>query len=782
MAVSAATAFLAAALLATQVAPFRSLDRLTSSNGYAPIVYDLPQRRIVSFRENMYRFPEPGVQTRDLAFDLYLGLRVAGQSRWLTEVALDEAGYEVGTGLIRTVQTVGDLRVTTHYVAPFGIDLRAMLVTATVENVGAAVQDVAVFSLHNFHVGAGNDATDSERIVWDAARGAYVESSAATGSASGTLVIKPISAIDGRTAGSANPYGLVNDNRLFGQVDDSGVMNDAVSGFQFDIAGRGTLSGGTRESIAFIVAYGDDVAATVGEIDRFVAGRGADSILQGERDDWQSWLRSGKFPDTADPTESQVSLQSLAILRMGQVREPGAGHGQIIASLAPGMWDIAWVRDGLLAVRAFTATGHHDEAEAALDFYRRGPTGEYSSYVGRSYGLSVARYYGNGREESDWNANGPNVELDGFGMYLDAAAEHVWASGRTAWLSSNRAAIDDGVADVLVQFRDATTGLVAADSSIWESHWDNGGRQRWVYTSGFAVIGLRKWARLTNNAGYATHADAILAGMRAHLVDPATGALASSVEQLQAGDGQIADAQAALILAPESVTASSATGLATLDLLRQRLFLSNTTARGYKRNDDGDTYDEREWVVIDLGLSKALRAAGRVVEADALVAWITGQAAANHLLIPELFHQDDGRYFGEIPMVGFGGGAYLLALIDRDGTRAFDPPVDSDAGVTDAGISDASEPAVDGAMDAGISDRGSADATAVDSAAVDTGVDRDDASTGTGVVDSGARGRDGNPAPVIEQSECGCAHTSNLGAVHGLWLLLGLLLIRRKFD
>ena len=51
-----------------------------------------------------------------------------------------------------------------------------------------------------------------------------------------------------------------------------------------------------------------------------------------------------------------MARQQLAVLRMGQVREPNdeasryRPFGQIVASLPPGKWNIAWVRDAMVGV------------------------------------------------------------------------------------------------------------------------------------------------------------------------------------------------------------------------------------------------------------------------------------------------------------------------------------------------------------------------------------------------------------------------------------------------
>lgn len=758
------------ALTAAQVAhaqarPFASYRRLTSANGWAPLVYDVESRRVTVFRENMYRFPAPGQETRDLAYDLYLGLRAGGRGGWLSEVALDEVGYEPGTNLVRTVQRSEGLRVTTTYYAPYDLPARAFVVVAEVV-AERDVTDATLYSLHNFHLGSGPDATVGERI---GRRGAALVE---TGVGPGALVILPLTPAAHATASPENPYGLVNAGRPFADVLPAGPVDDGVSGFQFDV---GSLARGATAHIALAVAWAPsgDAAGTIAQLEAWQARRAPPELLTAARAEWAAWLRRGHLPVT-QADEAAVALQSMAILRMGQVTESGGPNGQMLASLPPGQWDIAWVRDGMLAVQALTETGHHEEAERALEFYIRGPVGEYRDYVGRDYGLSVCRYYGNGREESDSNARGPNVELDGFGLYLEAAAAHVQSAPTgPAWLTRHVDAVSRTIADVLVDTADRDTGLVMADSSIWESHWTDGGRQRWIYTSGTAVLGLRAWADVLaardpadpRVARYRARADTVLAAIEAHLVDATTGALVASVEQRTRPDRAFADAQAALILGPRSIPAGSARGLATLQLLRDRLFLAGTTARGYKRNDDGDAYDEREWVVVDLGIARALRDAGRTSEADALIAWITGQATLNFGIVPELLDQTDGRYAGETPMIGFGAGAYLRALIHRSGTRPVDPPA-ADAGTThdDATLDGGpSTPDADpAASEAGPPDAGTANADAATTSGADAGL------AGSG---DATRARD---ASAVDPSArgCGCATGPASTSAEGPALLL----------
>jgi hypothetical protein len=66
------------------------------------------------------------------------------------------------------------------------------------------------------------------------------------------------------------------------------------------------------------------------------------------------------------------------------------------------------------------------------------------------------------------NQDGPNVELDGFGLYLLAAAK------------AGVAPMDGVVAPLEAAI--GPDGLVHADSSIWERHW-NGKQRRFLYSS-----------------------------------------------------------------------------------------------------------------------------------------------------------------------------------------------------------------------------------------------------------------------------------------------------------
>jgi len=126
-----------------------------------------------------------------------------------------------------------------------------------------------------------------------------------------------------------------------------------------------------------------------------------------------------------------------------------------LASIAPGQWNITWVRDMAYATVALAKSGHFAEAKRALAFQMGATVGGYQTQVGVPYQISVVRYFGNGTEESDSNADGPNIEFDGFGLFLWSLHEYVKASGDTATLTTWWPVVQSKVADLLVDLGSA---------------------------------------------------------------------------------------------------------------------------------------------------------------------------------------------------------------------------------------------------------------------------------------------------------------------------------------
>ena len=668
---------------AQAVAPHASWSVLPWTNGWGACGYDTVARKVVSFREHAYARKDAATATRELAFDVYFGLRSGGQNAWLVDRPILEAGWDGARGLARVVQAHAGVRATQYWFSPFAVPAPVLVGVVEVENTGTApLADAALFALTNLHLGGG-DGTRGERIQWQG--GAFEERGAA-----GLAVIRGLPAPARHAASPDNPYPIVAGGGRLPDTADSGVRDDAVAGLEWDLAG---LAPGATRRFAIVIGHAadGDRAALDGKL--ALAGADADAILAAARADWDDFFAGARVPPGLSPDERAVHDRQLAVLRMGQIREPGRGHGQVLASLPRGMWNIAWVRDQAYATQAMIEAGLDDEARAALTFLLEAGPGTYvccdrdgGPWVGAPYRISVTRYFGDGSEESDANAQGPNIEFDGFGLTLATLADYVDATGDTAIVTGHTEAIFTQTADVLVGLIEGSgpaAGLVRADSSIWESHWYDGGRQHWTYTQATTVRGLRGTARLAERVGraadaarYRAAADTVASAIAARLVDGGTGILRSSLEQTSS----YLDAAAIAAFRWDVLPADGPSALATLAAFDAGL--RTVAGHGYQRNDDGGDYDRREWIAIDMWLAEAWRRAGQPGRADALIAWVTAQARANHDLVPENFDRVTADYQGEIPMVGFGAGAYVSALWQRGGGVGPGPdgPGDGDAG------------------------------------------------------------------------------------------------------
>lgn len=372
--------------------------------------------------------------------------------------------------------------------------------------------------------------------------------------------------------------------------------------------------------------------------------------------------------------EKNLYEQSISILKMAQVSQSEIfpkSRGQILASLPPGNWNIGWLRDATYAVTALNELGLFEEAKNALRFFLNADAGYYKNYVwkdGIDYGvkcdykLSVCRYFGIGKEESDFNENGPNIELDGFGLFLIAFTDYINKSGDKKFLDDNLTAAARLIADPILTFIEPNN-LIRKDSGPWEMHLP--GVQQ-AFTTIVNAAGLRDFAELlkTNNhqnfrkyfEGYET----LTAGIKQNLVYE---------EKLIKGFYE-ADSPGILNFYDGGVIEAF-----TQNLLSDKEFFESTyneyeaglridSRRGFSRLSNPDWYTISEWPFLDLRIAVALNNFDRKDEAKYFIDSITDYAKLNFNYIAELYNYDDENYGGAVPMVGYGAGAYILAVFN----------------------------------------------------------------------------------------------------------------------
>jgi GH15 family glucan-1,4-alpha-glucosidase len=715
---------------AQAIEPHQSMTTLTSSNGLGAIVYDATEFKITQFLEHPYQMLNATTTTRNFAYDSYPGIRIGGvgtAGTWFTAITPTVIEYVPGTGIIHTQRAFQGLTLDEYDFQPMALAENASVMLVEVTQTAAPTGPVDVYALFNYWVGSGGSGDmpgqDGESTSYDATHDAYYEwGPSGITMAFGSLTTPSYYGSDSST-GTDNPYGLLSKGANL--ADDPGTGSTvtetgAVEGFQTSL---GTLTQGSSAWVAWATAMSadsDGQGAIVAAQAWFTANGGTpQAVLNAEKAAWAAWVTAA--PSGASATEAALDQQSQVILRMGQVTESGTGNGQILASLAntpppasstSGNWNIAWVRDMAYSVVALAKSGHYAEAKAALTFYLSASVGGYESYLtgsdsdaGVPYQISVCRYYGDGTEWSDSNSDGPNIEFDGFGLFLWALDQYVTASGDTSFLTTWWAStIKPKVADVLVHLQEPS-GLISPDSSIWEVHWD-GQQRHFTYTTAAAANGLCSASRLATKAGdstssatYLTHGQMARDALTNHLVGPG-GALGQSTEAIASGTNWL-DASVIEAINWGLIDPTKGTAQATMTAMHTSLLVAD--GQGFMRDQTGAWYDSQEWVFVDLRSAGAFALGGNSTFSTSLFAWNTGQSADNYDEVSELYDPTTGDYEGSPPMVGFGAGAYIIALTDRGGTvtptcGAFapEPGTTVDAGA-DAGVKhDAGSPHADG--------------------------------------------------------------------------------------
>jgi GH15 family glucan-1,4-alpha-glucosidase len=386
------------------------------------------------------------------------------------------------------------------------------------------------------------------------------------------------------------------------------------------------------------------------------------------------------LPASLPAEERAVAEQSISVLKMSQVspyESAARSRGQILACLPPGERNIAWVRDGCYAIMALSRVGLLEESRSGLDFFLNAEAGFYRSYfhtdgrdygVGRAYQISVCRYSGDGTEESDFNAAGPNIELDGFGLFLTAYCDYIARSGDSSFVRASYPLVAERVADVIPQLI-APNGCIRQDSGPWERHLPG---KQYAFTSIACARGLSDFAALGRKHGalewqrYQVAAERIRLGIEQTLLIGGK-YLKGNVGARRQDEYEYLDAASfeafGFGIFPDAKMFSTH-----LQVYEKYLRIPGRH-RGFSRVNGGESYDSAERVFLDLRIASAMCRYGMEQKAHALVRWVTTQSQRNHNLISELYDPRTAADAGAMPMAGFGAGAYLLALSDLYGRR-----------------------------------------------------------------------------------------------------------------
>lgn len=428
--------------------------------------------------------------------------------------------------------------------------------------------------------------------------------------------------------------------------------------------------------------------------DRDAGGRTAWDVAR-EQAAWDAVTARMRFlPSLFNADEQHVYRRSALALVQAQVREAGAGAGQIVDAFTPMSRARTHARDHLTACEALAEAGLVDEAGAGLAFIESAAHGAYTFFsprgttdygVGFPYLVSPAPYAGSGAEYRWNNQLDADLRYDGMPAYIrtvDALRRAAVREGRT---TAEQARIDSSfiaarwehlrtrVADILLYRRD-DDGLMPTDASPFGPGLS---ATPGIVTSLHAAAALRIAAR---------YARVMRDDLRAFLYEEASArtletvrARVTSVMQ-RASDSSLTTAELALfhpLLADAVwlglVDAESDEARTMFDIV-ERGFAIDDRSGMYNAQPDGDWFTRQARPLITLRLARAYAVAGMRARAEALFGVVTALALRGDGLLPELVDPVSLNWYGALPAIGSGAAEYVLTaeVIARMRSGAFD--------------------------------------------------------------------------------------------------------------
>ena len=429
------------------------------------------------------------------------------------------------------------------------------------------------------------------------------------------------------------------------------------------------------------------------DFNRWHAGLGPRALAQREVADIERW-RVKPTVHFAGEEERHLWRQSEVTLRIAQSREPNRagrnGNGLIVACLPDGVYFTPWVRDMAYAVVALARMGHQQEARAGLlAYFNAQPTGMMRAQTsGADYQISVVRYFGDGSEEPFFTQEGStNIEFDDWGLALWVLGEYMqrYDDPGLLRLPTYRGPLYESARDYIAKpllrntenFGQNQGRIVAADTSIWEEHQKDA--KHFAFSTAMAIVGLKSFADVAHRAGdeatrseMLNQAALLQKGFNAAFIRG--GKLHGTLEE-----GVKNDIDGALLAI---INFGVVADPAIIRDTTERMDLLKVASGGYRRVRGTYTdpaifeywYEQEEFLFVDLSLAEVYRRQGRNPEAAAILQRIVDKAAVDRNVIPEmyvavpcsLFPGKVGDPTGALPMVGYGAGAYILDLLQRE--------------------------------------------------------------------------------------------------------------------
>ena len=427
-------------------------------------------------------WPHVGQENHSLGHPFRLGIWVDGDFKWIDDDAWErDINYVHGTLVSDIELTHPDLGVV--ITASDAVDFHENLLVRRfeIENQSDREREFRIFFHHDFHIG-GNEVGDTtyyepdRKAVlhykgpsWFLINGAVIADSENEHGDQGDTLTGLRVGVHQWACGLKEIHNLqgtwkdAEDGQLSGETVAHGSVDSTV-GFNLKIPA------GESKVLYYWMAVGGDFEE-VARINRLVRQRGPQNFIDRTGSYWRLWL-DRHLPDYVDlPEEICRSYESSLLILRTQVDNGGAilaANDTDITSMVRDTYSYMWPRDGALVANALVKAGYLDLSRAFFRFCERVLTKE---------GYLLHKYNPDGTLASSWHPwmrdgvkNLP-IQEDESALVLWALWEHFERFGDVEFIKPLYRRLITPIADFLVEYRSADTGLPLPSYDLWEERY-----------------------------------------------------------------------------------------------------------------------------------------------------------------------------------------------------------------------------------------------------------------------------------------------------------------------
>ncbi len=598
-------------------------------------------------------YPQVGLPNHLNGYRNRLGFWIHGLFSWIDDDGWTRRQeYVPGTLIGRSHfenQVLGiEILIEEAVLAESATHVRRLLIT----NTAAHPKAVKIFSTHDLRIG-GHDVGDtafyhpySDSIIHYKGPHAFLFSGSA-----GEQGLDEFTCGTKGFKGFEGTWRDAEDGHLHGQPIAQGSV-DSTFGLSTEIAARAT------DEVWLWMVAGKSIDDVANRLEMYKAA-GWDQLLEANKSYWTDWTYRARLAFGGLPDDLQdLAIQSLCIIR-SQIDNGGAviaANDTDILETARATYSYMWPRDGAFVTSVMDRLGYDDLSRR---FYRfcamvldpARPVLLHKYAPDGSLGASWHPWIIHGHAEIPFQEDESALTLGAFAAWFEKYQD-------LDFLTEMYEPFIRPMADFLVAYRDPATGLPLPSWDLWEER-----RGIHAFTVCALIRAMKGCGALARAMGdsrsttYDTVAEELLAGVRAHFVDPKSGRIFRLLEAELVPDTVVDSSTLAIglmdILDPHDPIVT-----ATLEAVERELLVKSATGGVARYAGDyywrvSDDLPGNPWIICTMWLAQLKLKRARTLEdlAEPLVwlEWVAKYAATTGVLAEQI-HPETGAPLSVSPL------------------------------------------------------------------------------------------------------------------------------------